>query len=63
MPDLHGDEMKSSTRWGMVTFALGICCGIMGRYLPPASETWVGAVLMMSAIFGIFGALAISEKD
>jgi len=55
--------MKNSTRWGMVTFALGICCGIMGRYLPPASESWVGAVLMMSAIFGIFGALAISEKD
>lgn len=53
--------MKSSIRWGLVTFSLGLSCGVLGHYLP--IETSIGSVLFMSALFGIFGGLSISEKD
>lgn len=53
--------MKGATRWGLVTFSLGLSCGVLGHYLPV--DVSIGAVLFMSALFGLFGSLSISEKD
>lgn len=61
MPDLRGDEMKGSTRWGLVTFALGVTCGTLGHYLPVEAASF--AVVIMSFFFGLFGKASIEDRD
>jgi hypothetical protein len=51
--------MKSSTRWALVTFALGITCGVLGHYLPRGDAFFI--VLIVSTGFAALGCIAVSE--
>jgi len=55
------EKMKGSTRYGLVTFALGITCGTLGHFLQ--TEYAFLSVLAVSAFYGFFGKLAVEDKD
>ena len=55
-----GHEMKmNAIRWGLVTFAACISCGIIGHYLPTGIAHFV--VVVLALFFGIIGTFSVSE--
>jgi hypothetical protein len=57
-----GNEMKmNAIRWGLVTFASCISCGIVGHYLPIGIAHFV--VVVLALFFGIIGTFSVSEQN
>jgi hypothetical protein len=54
-------KINSSIRWALVTFSLGVSCGIAGHYLP--GEMAFMAVIILSFVFSVVGALAIQDEE
>ena len=50
---------KNAIRWGLVTFAGCISCGIIGHYLPTGISHFV--VVVLALFFGIIGTFSVSE--
>jgi len=50
-------KASNSIKWGMVTFSLGITCGVLGHYLPDLLA--ICSVILISVVFGLFGSAAV----
>jgi len=51
--------IHKATRWALVTFGLGITCGVLGHYLPDGA--WFIAVTLMSGIFAGMGWIVTAD--
>lgn len=49
---------KGGIKWGLVTFAAGITCGVIGRVTPNVADA-TGAVLVLAMVFAAIGAFVI----
>jgi hypothetical protein len=49
----------NAIRWGLVTFAACISCGVVGHYLPTGIAHFV--VVVLALFFGVIGTFSVSE--
>jgi hypothetical protein len=51
----------NAIRWGLVTFAACISCGVVGHYSPVGGAHI--AVVLLALFFGIIGTFSVSEQN
>jgi hypothetical protein len=52
--------MSNSTRWGMVTFCIGLTCGTLGHFLPVAGAAF--GVVIISIFGSLIGKFSVEDE-